>query len=97
MHSLLFPVVAFFSPLSENLDSREAISLKHPLRCFTPATLSFTFLPPMSNLAGILKQFACIESFQRDSSYNNNVLFILTPLVYVILSSITESKKKKNK
>lgn len=94
MHSLLFPVVAFFPPLSENLDSREAISLKHPLRCFTAATLSFTFLPPMSNLAAILKQFACIESFQRDSSYhNNNVLFILTPLVYVIFQSQNQKKK----
>lgn len=42
-----------------------------------------------------LKQFAFIESFQRDSSfYNNNVLlFTLIPSVYVIFSSITELKR----
>lgn len=80
--------------LSENLDSREAISVKHPLRLSASTTL-LLFFHPCLIWQQFLKQFALHESFQRNLSFhNNNVLFTLTASVYVVLSSITKLEKQ---
>lgn len=71
MHRLLFSTgVSFFS--SENVDSREAIWVKLPWGLSALPTLSFTVLCPCLIWCQFSKQFAFIESLQRDLSFHNN-------------------------